>query len=80
MSSELDIKRRPRVLIADIAFTEYPFPVRRMTGVFPCSPQVRPATRSAHPPPAHSRTANEPEPKRLGSNNTSGCGIHKAAV
>jgi hypothetical protein len=35
---------RPRVLIADIAFTENRFPVRRTTGLFPCSPQVRPVT------------------------------------
>ena len=30
---------RPLVLIADIAFTENRFPVRRATGVRPCSPR-----------------------------------------
>jgi hypothetical protein len=32
------VKYRPFVLIADIAFTENRFPVRRTTKVRPCSP------------------------------------------
>jgi hypothetical protein len=38
------------VLIADIAFTENRFPLRRTTGVFPFSPQVRPVTWSERMP------------------------------
>lgn len=38
------------VLIADIAFTGNRFPVRRTTGVRPCSPQVRPVTWSERTP------------------------------
>ncbi len=41
---------RPFVLIADIAFTEIRFPVRRTIGVRPRSPQVRPLTWSERMP------------------------------
>ncbi len=41
---------RPRVLIADIAFTENRFPMRRTTGVVPLAPQVRPVTWSERIP------------------------------
>ncbi len=41
---------RPRVLIADIAFTENRFPIRRTTGVAPFAPQIRPATWSERTP------------------------------
>ncbi|NKY13948.1 hypothetical protein HGA06_07165 [Streptomyces somaliensis DSM 40738] len=41
---------RPLVLIADIAFTGNRFPLRRATGVFPFSPQVRPVTWSERIP------------------------------
>lgn len=41
---------RPRVLIADIAFTENRFPVGRTTGVLPLTPQVRPVTWSERIP------------------------------
>lgn len=41
---------RPQVLIADIAFTENRFPVRRTMGVVPLAPQVRPVTWSERIP------------------------------
>jgi hypothetical protein len=41
---------RPLVPIADIAFTENRFPLRRTTGVLPLAPQVRPVTWSERMP------------------------------
>ncbi|MGX1116096.1 hypothetical protein RKD37_001459 [Streptomyces ambofaciens] len=41
---------RALVLIADMAFAENRFPLRRTTGVLPFSPQVRPAIWSERTP------------------------------